>query len=125
MADITGNTGSITLPTDIKGTVLEFSAEVTVAEIEIPPGFSELWTGADGGAMRVRGTVRAKMPDTAKFMDMSAMAKFKGTVTLTYASTRTISGAALFTNIRWGLSRGGFCEMTANFVNTSTDFAAA
>lgn len=129
MAELTGNTGSVTIgATGLKMTVTEWSGTLDIDAVAIPAAFGEKWESSELTVGRFTGSLRGKItynvasskPFDASGADWSV---FKGSATLTAATGCTIAGTLIYNQVSITHTRNGYAEITANFRNSTTDVA--
>lgn len=114
-----GNDGSVTIgATGVAFKVTAWQASVEVDAAVAPAAFGEDWEEAALTTGRVTGSLTGKLgSDTVLDLpaDGEGWGDFAGTLTLTMATGKTISGPALITVVSPGLARNGAGEITVNF----------
>jgi hypothetical protein len=122
MATYFGNDGSVTLgPTGVKFQITQWQATVEVDVAVAPRAFGEIWEEAKLTGGRVTGSLTGKL-SSELVLDLPPISGdwdgWEGTITLTMASGKTISGPGLISSVSPSLSRDGAGEISANFRST-------
>lgn len=119
MATYFGNDGSVTIgATGVSFNVTQWQASVEIDAAVAPAAFGEDWEEAELTSGRVTGSLTGKLgSDTVLDLpaDGSTWSSFKGELTLTMSTGKSLSGTALFTVVAPTLARAGYGEISVNF----------